>query len=265
MTEMTAGTVSADSAKSAESPDAQFSAPNRRTLRKVLEVLGWTVVAVLIVNGLFSIVFRSVFLIDALAQDFTDPIATFDPFNGRYVQFSWASWMHLLPALLMYGLAPLQFNRSIRRNHINFHRWSGRVWLTAGAVAAFSGGFIGILHPFMGIGGAGFNESMATVFFAFYGLFCFYKAYTCIRAKRFAAHREWAIRAWGLMLAVSTERIILGILQATTEIEIAVLFGTTFWMAGVINIAASEIWINLTRTPGNGNRHWKDLDARSAA
>ena len=53
--------------------------------------------------------------------------------------------------------------------------------------------------------------------------------------------------------------------MGTTDIGVEVLFGTTFWMAGVVNITASEFWINLTRTPGNGNRHWKDLDARAAA
>lgn len=256
MTEMTADTLS---------PEAEFSLPSKRTLRRVFEVLGWVAVSLLVFNGLTSVFLRAEFLADAMTMDFTDPIETFNPFDGRYVQFSAASWMHLIPALLMFGLGPLQFMRSVRKKHIGFHRWSGRIWLTAGAIAAFSGGFIGILHPFMGVGGQGFNESMATTFFAVYGLFCFYKAYTHIRAKNFGSHREWAIRAWGLMLAVSTERIMLGILMGTTDIGVEVLFGTTFWMAGVVNITASEFWINLTRTPGNGNRHWKDLDARAAA
>ncbi|HAO88837.1 MAG TPA: hypothetical protein DCR00_07930 [Gammaproteobacteria bacterium] len=121
-----------------------------------------------------------------------------------------------------------------------------------------------MFQPFKGVDGQGFNESMATTFFAFYTLFCMYKAYRSIRAKKIGAHREWMIRSWALMLAIATERVMLGILMANSEIGIAVLFGTTFWMAGVTNIAASEIWINLTRTPGNGARHWKDLDAKAA-
>ena len=32
-----------------------------------------------------------------------------------------------------------------------------------------------------------------------------------------------------------------------------------------INVAAAEVWINLTRTPGRGLAHWKDLDERAAA
>jgi len=43
-----------------------------------------------------------------------------------------------------------------------------------------------------------------------------------------------------------------------------VLFGTTFWMAGVINLSAAQLWISCTRTPGNGARHWKDMDAKTA-
>ena len=202
---------------------------------------------------------------EAGSQEFTDPIEQFNPFDGRYVQFSPASWAHLITGLLIFTLGPLQFIRPIRKNYLNFHRWSGRIWLLAGGIAAASGGFIGIFQPFMGVEGEGFNESMATTFFAFYTLFCMYKAYSSIRARKIGAHREWMIRSWALMLAIATERVILTILMSTTEIGIVVLFGTTFWMAGVINIAASEIWINLTRTPGNGARHWKDLDAKAAA
>ena len=91
------------------------------------------------------------------------------------------------------------------------------------------------------------------------------KAYSTIRARNVRAHREWMIRSWALMLAIATERIMLAILIASTDIGVPVLFGTTFWMAGLVNIAASEIWINLTRTPGSSHRHWKDLDAVSAA
>ena len=255
MTDMTAG---------GETPELEFSVPSARTLRKVLEIGGWLMMAVLIFTGLTAIFGRGDFLIEASSQEFTDPIEQFNPFDGRYVQFSPASWAHLVTGLLIFCLGPLQFIRPNRKNYLNFHRWSGRVWLVAGGIAAFSGGFIGIFQPFMGVDGQGFNESMATTFFAFYTLFCMYKAYTSIRAKKIGAHREWMIRSWALMLAIATERVMLGILMANSEIGIAVLFGTTFWMAGVTNIAASEIWINLTRTPGNGARHWKDLDAKAA-
>ena len=65
------------------------------------------------------------------------------------------------------------------------------------------------------------------------------------------------------MLGIATERVILGIFMASTDIGMGVLFGATFWMAAVINISAAEFWIHLTRTPGNGARHWKMVDAQS--
>ena len=52
--------------------------------------------------------------------------------------------------------------------------------------------------------------------------------------------------------------------QGHPGIDIAVLFGTTFWMAAVTNLGAAELWISFTRTPGNGARHWKDMDAKAA-
>lgn len=246
------------------SPEKNFNAPSARSLRRAIEILGWVAVSILVITGLVAIFDRAGFLISASSMEFTDPIATFNPFDGRYVQFSLSSWAHLITGVIIFILGPVQFMPSMRKKSISLHRWSGRIWLSAGGLAALSGGFIGVFQPFMGIDGQGFNESMATAFFAFYTLFCMGKAYKTIRARNIRAHREWMIRSWALMLAIATERIMLGVLISTTDIGIPVLFGTTFWMAGVVNVAASEIWINLTRTPGNGHRHWKDLDSMSS-
>jgi hypothetical protein len=57
--------------------------------------------------------------------------------------------------------------------------------------------------------------------------------------------------------------VFVALLMASTDVGIQVLFGTAAWMALAVQVAAMELWINLTRTPGNGNRHWKDLDARA--
>jgi uncharacterized membrane protein len=90
-------------------------------------------------------------------------------------------------------------------------------------------------------------------------------AYSRIRKRMFGQHREWMIRSFALLLAIALERLMLTFLQITTGIDIAVLFGTTFWMAAVTNMAAAETWIALTRTPGNGARHWKDVDQKAKA
>jgi len=57
--------------------------------------------------------------------------------------------------------------------------------------------------------------------------------------------------------------VFVALLMASNDVGIQVLFGTAAWMALAVEVAAMELWINLTRTTGNGNRHWKDLDARA--
>lgn len=256
MTDMTAAGSSAQNIGFSDGPWPM--------VRKVLEAMGWMAMAVLLFTGITSIFGRADFLLTMTAEPIANPEEVMNPFDIRYYQHHIATWLHLGPGLLIFCIGPLQFMRVVRKKYLNFHRWAGRTYIVCGGIGALSGGFIGIFYPFAGIDGPGFSESMATTFLSVYTLVCLYKAYSSIRRKEFGAHREWMIRSFGLMLAIATERIILGILMSTTPVGIEVLFSATFWMAGVINITASEIWISLTRTPGNGARHWKDLDAKAA-
>ena len=147
--------------------------------------------------------------------------------------------------------------RSIRQKHRRLHRIAGRIYIIGGLIGALSGGVIGVLTPFGGLDGAGFNESVATLFFASFIAFTLIKAYLAVRQRDFSAHREWMIRSWALMLAIATERTFLIILNTTTDVDLSILFGTTFWMAGFVNIGAAEFWINYTRRLSDGRMHWK--------
>mgnify|MGYP003994770807 FL=1 len=258
MTDISASTESTPRSN----PLSDFSAQPWPMVRKVGEAFGWLLVAGLIFTAIPSIFGRAAFLNEM--ANVANPAEVANPFDIRYWEHALATWMHLGPGLLIMIIGPLQFIRPLRKNYLNVHRWSGRVFLVCGGLGAASGIFIGVFYPFAGIESQGFNESMATAYFGAYTLFCLIKAYTSIRRKEFGAHREWMIRSWALLLAIATERVMLGILMSSTNIGIDILFGTTFWMAGVTNIAASEIWINLTRTPGNGARHWKDIDEKAA-
>ncbi len=235
----------------------------RRGTRRILERIGWGVMGLMLLVGLGSVIARMVFM--AQAQGVADPASVYNAFDIRYVQLPLASWLHLLPALVIALAGPAQFVRKVRTQWPGWHRFSGRCYIVAGYIGAISGFVIGGLHPFLGFDGPGFNQSMATITFAaliFWTLTC---AYLAVRRKQFGLHREWMVRSWALMMAIATERILLGLFTLTTNLDIGVLFGTTFWMAGAINVAAAEVWINLTRTPGRGLAHRKDLDERAAA
>lgn len=235
---------------------------SRQWLRTSLEKLGWLAMAGLLYVGLSSVFGRMAFMGEASAV--ANPAEVYNAFDIRYVELPLATWLHLLPALLIALTGPFQFIRRIRKQWPVFHRWSGRVFLTCGFVGALTGFYIGGLNPFGGLNGPGFNEAMATTVVSILVVWFVVQAYREVRQKRFAAHREWVIRSFTLMLGIATERLMLGVLSVVTNVDIVVLFGATFWMALVVNLAAAELWIRLTRTPGQGLMHWKDLDERTS-
>ncbi len=150
----------------------------------------------------------------------------------------------------------------LRKRWPGWHRTAGRLYIVSGLLGAVSGFLIGGLNPFGGLNGPGFNEAMASAFFSGYVIFTLICAYTSVRRRDIPRHREWMIRSFALMTGIATERILLITLQATTDVSLTVLFGTTFWLAGALHIIAGEVWIRMTKTPGRGITHWKDIDQR---
>jgi hypothetical protein len=98
----------------------------------------------------------------------------------------------------------------------------------------------------MAIGGA--NETAATVLYALLFVFCLTKAFTHIRRREIALHREWMIRGFAIGLGVATVRPIMGAFFATRRLAPHEFFGTAFWLGFTINLIAAEVWINYTRS-----------------
>jgi len=247
----------------ASTQNKAFSAGSRPQQRRALEIMGWIVLSLLIITGLSSVIGRASFLNDAISIAPVDPILEFGAFDSRYYTNLAATVLHLLPGLLIFILGPIQFMPNLRTRYLKWHRISGQVYVASGFTGAVSGFIIGAIDPFMGFTGQGFNEAMATAFLSAYVFFCLTMAIYRIRNKRIGPHREWMIRGFALMTAIATERLLLIAFQATLDVDIGILFGTTFWMAAILNLSVAESWINLTRTPGNGTAHWKDLDRRA--
>ena len=68
------------------------------------------------------------------------------------------------------------------------------------------------------------------------------------------------IRTFALMLGVATQRVLMLVLIPLMGIGAEIMFASCMVLGMIINIAVAEYWITLTRTPGSGHRHWKDLD-----
>ena len=96
-------------------------------------------------------------------------------------------------------LGPTQFLRVIRRKWPRFHRWSGRVYIFSAVLCSVFGLIFICLKGFILVGGL----NMGFAFAAAGTIFGFCAIMTAVHARNGAMsrHRNWAIRAYGQVLA----------------------------------------------------------------
>jgi uncharacterized membrane protein len=156
---------------------------------------------------------------------------------------------HILPGILFMVLGPLQFIPRLRARHPRFHRWTGRIFLTASAVIGITG-----LTMAAGQTIGGLDEKAAIFLFGTLFLFSLAKALWHAMHREFVQHREWMIRGYSIGLAVATIRPIMGVFFASAVLRghapnPGQFFGIAFWIGFTVQFIAAEIWIRYTRTP----------------
>ncbi len=103
--------------------------------------------------------------------------------------------MHFVMGAVLVLAWPILLSARIRARHRAVHRWTGRVYVSAGFLAG-TGGLSYILTH-------GTESRAAAIAFSLWGavmMFCAIKAYLHARAKRFDLHRAWAIRLFATVL-----------------------------------------------------------------
>src|SRR5262245_60287473 len=96
--------------------------------RRVQRVL-WGVVILLALIGIGVVVRRTVVLVPVLINGYTPPATTANPIAAQFgalddvfARYPVLTLVHILPGLLFMVLGPLQFNRRLRRRHLEWHR-----------------------------------------------------------------------------------------------------------------------------------------------
>jgi len=151
--------------------------------------------------------------------------------------------LHFASAFLFAALALPQLLPVLRRRYPLLHRYSGRVAVFCGLVAAVTGAFI----PFAVAPPRPLLERVYIVVY-FSGVASF--LLLGLRAARrhdYALHRQWMIRAVASAGAVVTQRIVFAILVITCGIRHEAAFWTAFVVAfalgWAINLALAEFWL----------------------
>ena len=224
--------------------------------------LVWTGAIVLVVVGVASAIGRGIFIgdfgarlepareavLDALSR--RDPLASqraaeTDAFDRRFGEHRIATLLHIVPGAAFLLLAPLQFSARLRRRHLMLHRWSGRALLVAATISVTSGLHFGLMMPY-----GGWGEALAIGVFGAMFLAAVAEGYLAIRRRQIARHREWMIRVFALAIAISTVRIVAGVLDvalAPVGITPRTLFVISLWTGWIVTITAAELWIRRTR------------------
>jgi hypothetical protein len=222
--------------------------PDRRA-RRIL----WSAVIVLALIGVAVVVRRTTQLVPILMGGYTPPAAAsssiaaqFAALDDVFARYPLLTLIHILPGLLFMVLGPIQFSSTLRARHLQWHRWSGRVYLICGLIIGVSALLMSVAMPSIG----GLNQAAATTLFALFFLFALGKAYRHVMRRHIARHREWMIRAFAIGLAVATIRPIIGLFFAASRFSGLTpyeFFGTAFWIGFVLHLTAAEVWIAWTR------------------
>lgn len=167
------------------------------------------------------------------------------PENARFFTLPLPVILHIIGAVPYLVLGAFQFVPSIRRRHPRYHRLAGRVLIPAGLVAAASGLWMTAVYDLPAADG-GLLPLVRWVFgLAMIGALVL--GLWAVRARDFASHRAWMIRAYAIGIAAGTQVLtslpwLLTVGLDSTSKTIALAAG---WL---INLAVAEAIIR--RSPG---------------
>lgn len=197
-------------------------------LRKGFEIVGWVIVIVFVLIGIMA----------SIGQ--IPPGG--DSYNDGFEKHPVTTLMHVVPGIIFLVLGPFQFMGKIREKWVNFHRWSGRVFMANCLFIGISGLVMAVLFPYAGV-----SEQIAVFLFGFVFLFSVFKALYHIRRYEIEEHREWMIRVFSIGLGIAVIRILIGFFLAFTSYKQSEIFALTFWLGFGGMWLIGEVWIRATR------------------
>lgn len=209
----------------------------------VVPALLWLLASV----TLLSAVVRLAITGEALATGVLPP----DPGEAAFIHHPGITALHLLPGIAFMALGPLQFIPAIRQRRPALHRWSGRIFIAAGALTAVSALVMSIVFP--QVGGPGKEAAVYTISIAL--LVSLAIALRAILRRDVPRHRAWMIRAFAIGLSISTMRLYIIPMYALYGLPDDFTIGFGMWFGLVVNVAVAELILlrerwHAARVPG---------------
>jgi hypothetical protein len=197
--------------------------------------------------------FFAVMLICVAIVLFVDERFLIDPAHPRWAHFEPIKWL-LLPHGL-FGLVALvagaaQFSDRIRRDHLQAHRWIGRLYLVAVSISAPIALYIGTgpTQPA--------TIHVEQIFQAGLWWLCAAIGFVCILNGQVARHKAWMMRSYAFTLIFILSRVPDAVVKSYTDQALADLL----WGLVVLALLAPEVIL----TARELSRKWRSAPLRRA-
>ena len=159
-------------------------------------------------------------------------------FHLKFGEWAVFSSMHVIGGGVVIVIGGFQFWSKLRRDHINLHRWLGRIYLTFILI----GGVGGLVIAPRSDGGvvAHFGFGLLAVLWLFSG----WQAYASVRRGDIKSHKAWMMRNFSMTFGAVLLRVYLG-LFAVAGVDFIDAYPTVAWIAWVPNLILVEWYLAL--------------------
>nr|WP_303623702.1 DUF2306 domain-containing protein [Shimia sp. CNT1-13L.2] len=151
--------------------------------------------------------------------------------DQRYAAHPIATTFHLLPGLIFFLIAPLQFHPGLRRKTPQLHRLAGRTFIATGITSSLGVMYMVLVFPALG----GLLTQIVTWAICLGMIAAMLLALNSAKRRRFARHQRLMRLAFALGLTVSTARLYIFAADALFSIP----FEQSFTIASALGLATN--------------------------
>ena len=123
--------------------------------------------------------------------------------NLRFFDAPFPAVLHIVTVMLFSFLGALQFAPRLRKAYPNWHRWSGRIIVPSGIIAALTGLWMNQYYALPPHDGTALYVTRLIV--GIWMTYALVRGYLAIRRRDITAHQNWMLRGYAIGMGAGTQ------------------------------------------------------------